>query len=384
MSVAASKWARLADVQKSSSKLVLLNLAQLVRYDDEQWNVFASIEYLAKVTHLNRKTVIEALGRLRKLGAIQDTGRRAGDNRSSIIYRICPNAVPLIDVVTSGTVASGINVQRTSQHDFECDSDAGAHPYTPAPGDALATGDRFAFTTLDPQAGHATEEPANDARCTELEAPRDDNQELCLANIPACITDGETEDRRPGKGVPTAQGWQTAGFAAPGNKQQTSADRGSRRHRTGAKERSTTASSAGAAATPLPSGWSLPERWQIWTQRERPHWSAEKIDAMAATFSAYMRSRPGDGGLSADWFESWRLWVFRERESKDAKESAKPWHASWSGIVTKGKRLGLEQAPNEPPPQFQGSSIRCRWTAAASLIVIHCQSQNRDEYQKRA
>lgn len=107
MSVEASKWARMADVQKSSSKLVLLNLAQLVRYDAEHWTVFASIDYLAKVTHLNRKTVIEALGRLRELGAIQDTGRRAGDNRSSIIYRLCPNAVPLIDLAATGAVAGG-------------------------------------------------------------------------------------------------------------------------------------------------------------------------------------------------------------------------------------------------------------------------------------
>ena len=146
MSVEASKWARMADVQKSSSKLVLLNLAQLVRYDAEHWTVFASIDYLAKVTHLNRKTVIEALGRLRELGAIQDTGRRAGDNRSSIIYRLCPNAVPLIDLAATGAVAGG-EAQAAQQdlglQDEGDDAPAAAPPVdNPPPLDQRQPGDR--------------------------------------------------------------------------------------------------------------------------------------------------------------------------------------------------------------------------------------------------
>lgn len=96
MSIEASRWATQADVKKSTSKLVLLNLAQLVQYNASEWTVFASIEYLARVTHLNRKTVVEAMGRLRELGVIQDTGRRAGGNRSCILYRLCPDAVPLL------------------------------------------------------------------------------------------------------------------------------------------------------------------------------------------------------------------------------------------------------------------------------------------------
>ncbi|WP_183016512.1 helix-turn-helix domain-containing protein [Achromobacter sp. UMC46] len=365
MSVEASKWARLADVQKSSSKLVLLNLAQLVRYDADQWTVFASIEYLAKVTHLNRKTVIEALGRLRELGAIQDTGRRAGDNRSSIIYRLCPNAVPLIDVAASGTAASGITVQPTPQQDFEFESAAGEHPDGPAPA-AVANSAPTTVTARDSNTHHVADDSEYEGRCSEFGAIWDDTREPCLANALGCIAEAGVRDDWSAQGVATAQGSQAAVFTSPTHKHQAAADYGSRRRRGAARKRSTGASFGGAAATPLPSGWSLPERWQIWTQRERPHWSAEKIDAMAATFSAYMRSRPGDEGLSADWFESWRLWVFRERESKDAKELAKPWHGSWSGIVTKGKRLGLEQAPNEPEVHF-----KARVFAAAGLPPPH-------------
>ena len=31
----------------------------------------------------------------------------------------------------------------------------------------------------------------------------------------------------------------------------------------------------------------------------------------------------------------------------------KPWFATWSGVVSKGKALGLEQLPDEPPPAFK-------------------------------
>ncbi|OZI30828.1 hypothetical protein CAL29_22895 [Bordetella genomosp. 10] len=143
MSVEASRWAIQADVQRSSSKLVLLNLAQLVRYDAAEWTAFASIEYLAKVTHLNRKTMIDALTRLHEMGAIQDTG----------------------------------------------------------------------------------------------------------------------------------------------------------------------------------------------------------------TFTAYWRSRAGDAALSADWFESWRLWVFREHDPQKAHD--KSWQDSWSGIVAKGKSLCLYRAPDKPEAYFK-------------------------------
>ena len=84
---------------------------------------------------------------------------------------------------------------------------------------------------------------------------------------------------------------------------------------------------------------------------------------MAATFCAYVRSRPDQTGMSADWFESWRLWVFRERESKGL---SKPWHTTWSGIVAKGKALGLTQAPNELSPHF-----KIRIFKAANMPLPH-------------
>lgn len=130
------------------------------------------------------------------------------------------------------------------------------------------------------------------------------------------------------------------------------------------RRRQSEARAAGAGPTRLPVTWTLPERWRSWTQEQRPLWTHEKIDAMAATFSAYMRSRPGELGTSPDWFESWRLWVFRERESGEAACTA--WQNSWTGIVARGKKLGVEQAPNEPPPHF-----KARVFHAAGLVPFH-------------
>lgn len=328
MSVEASKWARMADVQKSSSKLVLLNLAQLVRYDAEHWTVFASIDYLAKVTHLNRKTVIEALGRLRELGAIQDTGRRAGDNRSSIIYRLCPNAVPLIDLAAAGAVAGG-EAQAAQQDLALQDGEHDAPPAAPAGGNPPSVDQR---------------QPDQDGfGIGEMQEGPTEAGDVAEAG------DSSPPDDRSRSSAPTTH-------VATGKAAKASRKKGRRRQ--------PEARAAGAGPTRLPVTWTLPERWRSWTQEQRPLWTHEKIDAMAATFSAYMRSRPGELGTSPDWFESWRLWVFRERESGEAAGTA--WQNSWTGIVATGKKLGVEQAPNEPPPHF-----KARVFQAAGLVPSH-------------
>lgn len=328
MSVEASKWARMADVQKSSSKLVLLNLAQLVRYDAEHWTVFASIDYLAKVTHLNRKTVIEALGRLRELGAIQDTGRRAGDNRSSIIYRLCPNSVPLIDLAVTGAVAGG--EAQAAQQDLVLQDGGDAPAAAPAGGNPPTVDQR--------QAG------------SQEGSGIDDMPE-------GSSTSGDmTEAGNSSSAGDSYQGSALTTYAPNGKAAKRAKKRGRRRQ--------PEARPAGAGPTRLPATWTLPERWRNWTQEQRPLWTQEKIDAMAATFSAYMRSRPGELGTSPDWFESWRLWVFRERDAGETACTA--WQNSWTGIVATGKKFGVEQAPNEPPPHF-----KARVFQAAGLVPSH-------------
>lgn len=337
MSVEACKWARMADVQKSSSKLILLSLAQLVRYDAQDWTVFASIEYLAKVTHLNRKTVIEALARLRQLGAIQDTLMRAGENRSSVVYRLCPNAVPRIDMTSSARQADYQQPSAPAQQALTLEAS------TPGFNDDTSN-------TVE-QVEHGIPNPLS--REQTVGASGADVPTMHVANRSA-ISEAEHAPTVTVSAVDNSLAEQPSLAMTSSLPASPAQIRGASAH--GSRRLSTRGRHCGAGPTRLPAGWSLPTRWRIWAQRERPHWTAEKIDAMAATFSAYMRSRPGDAGMSEDWFESWRLWVFREREKHSTPRKA--WQNSWAGIVAKGKALGLEQASDEPAPYFKARVFR--------------------------
>lgn len=341
MSVDASKWATRADVQKSSSKTVLMSLAHLVRYDASDWTAFASIEYLAKVTHLNRKTVIEALGRLRELGAIVDTGLRAGSNRSCVVYRLCPNAVPAIDFGAAPSYAGGHLQGHANQGGLDLAGDDDC-------GDVGEGG----------QAADAAEGtlPSQPAPLADLVAYGEESAEIC--DTPAYSATGHVPltavDEFVGASHVTSSNI-TTGTTSDTNAFRATAQAHPRRQARH-PPRASPDEPAGAGATRLPQGWTLPDRWRAWTCRERPHWSDEKIDAIAATFSAYWRTKAGQDGFSANWFESWRLWVFRERG--EARQGCTPWHGSWSGIVAKGRSLGLHQEPDEPAPNFRARVLR--------------------------
>ncbi len=330
MSIEASRWATQADVKKSTSKLVLLNLAQLVHYNASEWTVFASIEYLARVTHLNRKTVVEAMGRLRELGVIQDTGRRAGGNRSCILYRLCPDAVPLLNGQAHRRAAGAGHTDLPNQSD-QGDLEFGTGPAQS--GSQCGQG----HTEGPPAADDGIEVGAN-------VHPRADEAQI----DPIC----HSEHTTAAAVATTAVSVQQPSPAAPQSNVARSTGRSMVQRR---RKCSATSPSAGAGSTRLPADWSLPPRWRAWALRERPNWAPEKIDAMAAVFSAYMRSRPGAAGMSPDWFESWRLWVFRERQGKTERAA---WHATWSGILAHGKKLGLAPAPDESAPDFKARVFR--------------------------
>lgn len=342
MSIEAIKWARLADVQKSTSKLVLMTLATMVRYGDVEWTIYASIDYLAKMTLLNRKTVITALARLRELGVLRDTGRRAGANRSNIVYRVCREAVPTID---SGTASHPVGDNRAcealqSEIVVRPDLIQQAVPGYEVP--ACQVDDMDPYDALAPETdGHADN--------NEVGGWTDDGMRIEPAPTPC----GE----QPGAHTPQAYG-----PGHPARLPRASSSSPPRASR--APSRAGCGHRAPAEPTRLPEGWELPERWRLWTQRERPHWSGDQIEAIATTFAAYMRSRPDDRGLSVDWFASWRLWVLREREPR--KQADTLWQRSWRGILAKGSALGLTQAPRELPPHY-----KARVFAAAGLACPH-------------
>lgn len=327
MSIEASKWARMADVQKSSSKLVLLELAHLVRFDATDWTVFASIEHLARVTHLNRKTVIDALGRLRVLGVIADTGARAGSSRSCPVYRLRPAAAPRVGSPLFESAAGAASQEACHQSAEE--KRPLAYDDTPSDLEELQSHTGAQNVPALSRGGHI------------------DDSEQC---VPAMVENTIMSlDISRGTASPGQEVGAELALAFTISPLAVDLPTARPRRQETPKIRRVAAPAAGSASR-LPADWSLPPRWRDWTRQVRPHWEADKVEAIALTFSAYWRSKPGQAGYSENWFEAWRLWVFREWDRRPIEP---PWQDSWSGIVAKGARLGLRQAANEPDRAFR-------------------------------
>ena len=75
---------------------------------------------------------------------------------------------------------------------------------------------------------------------------------------------------------------------------------------------------AKAKVVPLPSKTTLPEDWELppdyrdWAEQRRPD-LADRLDAIAETFKDYHASK---GTRSASWIAEWRIWINRERPTR--------------------------------------------------------------------
>lgn len=92
MSLESLNWAWKQPVPNSSAKFVLLALANRTDVDNMGRVIaFPSVEYLAKVTAQNRKTVLSNLAKLREWNLIDDTGSRVGRTKQVVVYALnCP------------------------------------------------------------------------------------------------------------------------------------------------------------------------------------------------------------------------------------------------------------------------------------------------------
>lgn len=86
MSVEAITWALRQPIPQSSTKFVLVVLANCSSADSGL--AWPSIAYLASATGQDRKTVVANLARLQEWGLIEDTGKRAGTTKQIVMYRI--------------------------------------------------------------------------------------------------------------------------------------------------------------------------------------------------------------------------------------------------------------------------------------------------------
>ena len=87
MSYDAIRWAMAQQISKSSTKFLLVAMADCVNADTD-FLCWPSCRHLSEITGQDVKTVEAGLRRLRELGAIVDTGDRRGVTGQVIVYRL--------------------------------------------------------------------------------------------------------------------------------------------------------------------------------------------------------------------------------------------------------------------------------------------------------
>lgn len=109
MSFDAIRWAMNQDVEPALTKWCLVAMADCVNAEDGSWEFFASYRHLALRTGMNTKTVESAVYKLREQSYIVDTGKRLGDTRKVVVYRLND---PKTGVIQPGPRTSDANGTR--------------------------------------------------------------------------------------------------------------------------------------------------------------------------------------------------------------------------------------------------------------------------------
>ncbi len=110
MSVEAITWALRQPITHSSAKFVLVVLANCASAEKAQ--AWPSVAYLSSSTGQDRKTVLANLQRLQEWKMIEDTGKRVGDTRQIVVYRL--NCDPDLFVQPGNSPENG-TVPKTEQ-----------------------------------------------------------------------------------------------------------------------------------------------------------------------------------------------------------------------------------------------------------------------------
>jgi len=109
MSVEAITWALNLRLDRSSTKFVLVAMANCANSD---MTCYPSVAYLADATSQNQKTVGENIRRLKEMGLIQDTGKRKGSTKQVVVYHLkCHDEDPF-QVVNKDTENGGLKDPR--------------------------------------------------------------------------------------------------------------------------------------------------------------------------------------------------------------------------------------------------------------------------------
>lgn len=158
MSFSAIRWALAQPVGKASAKFVLVAMADCVNGSDAPMTCWPTVACLAELTSMDRKTVIEAMQRLRAAGWIQDTGARKGATGQVPVYEL---KTPKTGTVTPPESAgneegNGTELPPPNSTETGTDTKTGTVPDFPPNSTVFPHKEsRFSLSTV-PKAGHGT------------------------------------------------------------------------------------------------------------------------------------------------------------------------------------------------------------------------------------
>jgi len=94
MSIYALNLAFKADIPKSSTKFVLVAMAD---YANEEMEIYPTIETLVAKTSLNKKTIMLAIADMISCGFLIDTGTKKGLTQQTKVYKLLIERVPILE-----------------------------------------------------------------------------------------------------------------------------------------------------------------------------------------------------------------------------------------------------------------------------------------------
>ena len=158
MSYEAVSWAMAQQVGKSSTKFVLVAMAECVNGKDADMLCFPSVQALSSTTEQDRKTVMENLQRLREMGFIEDTGARRGITGQVPVYRLKSpeNGTVKADQPKPSTKPNSTEIPALNSTENGTCPENGTVPFFPPNSTEIPTEQsRFSLETV-PKTGHGT------------------------------------------------------------------------------------------------------------------------------------------------------------------------------------------------------------------------------------
>ena len=171
MSFDAIKWAMGQKVGKSSTKFLLVAMANCVNEKESLDVCWPSVGHLCEATDLDRKTVLDGVRRLREFGLITDTGTRRGVTGQVIVYRLNLGQLAIHqetqNTPENGTVKGDSNTENGTVKESQNrdSSENGTVPFFPHNSTVFPIKEsRFSHITV-PKTGHGTKkEPRKETR----------------------------------------------------------------------------------------------------------------------------------------------------------------------------------------------------------------------------